>query len=320
MKLAVLFPGILSSAYAELEEQWALITGAMEGDALSVSAMERITEGLKGQLDHDRYVTNLKEAAVKSLSNSEEVREEIDRLPDLLLYVADGEDLKVEKNDSDGTKTVRYLNHRGETIYESQDGAQFSEAALTLPGSPSDYLPAFAFRREETDQESSFMLNTSWDRASEDESLPETYFRLKADMKHLPSVYPADTEFTGEVLSEGLFLPNFHYLVNGITGADGAVSVSLTNPGKAEAGPGFTCSGTVVPVPYDGELSYMIGDIITDFNLFALSDQSLADLVTSVMPALTEKIPDLLYALPARGVQSLLDTLEDYGLLQTLLQ
>ena len=64
----------------------------------------------------------------------------------------------------------------------------------------------------------------------------------------------------------------------------------------------------------------MIGDIITDFNLFALSDQSLAKLVTSVMPAITEKIPDLLYALPTRGIQSLLDSLEDYGLLQTLLQ
>ena len=64
----------------------------------------------------------------------------------------------------------------------------------------------------------------------------------------------------------------------------------------------------------------MIGDIITDYNLFALSDQSLADLVKSVMPALTEKVPDLLYALPTRGVQSLLDTMEKYGLLQTLLQ
>ena len=303
---AILFPGVLSDAYAELSEQWENETRAMEG--------------LYAQLDHDRWVTKLRDAAVKSLSDGEQVKEEINRLPDLLLYAADGKDLKVEKQDSDGTKTVRYLNHRGEVIYESQAGERSFEEKLTLPGSPSDYLPAYAFRREETDDESSFMLDLSWDKVSGDESMPETFFRMKADMEHIPSKYPADAEFAGEVLTEGQFLPNFHYLVNGITGADGAVNLSLLIPDRPEAGPVLTCSGTVVPAAYEGELSYMIGDIITDYNLFALSDQSLADLVKSVMPALTEKVPDLLYALPTRGVQSLLDTMEKYGLLQTLLQ
>ena len=60
-------------------------------------------------------------------------------MPDLLLYAADGKDLEVEKQDSDGTKTVRYLNHRGEVIYESQAGERSFEEKLTLPGSPSDY-------------------------------------------------------------------------------------------------------------------------------------------------------------------------------------
>ena len=317
---AILFPGVLSDAYAELSEQWENETRAMEGDVLTISTMEKITEGLYAQLDHDRWVTKLRDAAVKSLSDGEQVKEEINRLPDLLLYAADGKDLKVEKQDSDGTKTVRYLNHRGEVIYESQAGERSFEEKLTLPGSPSDYLPAYAFRREETDDESSFMLDLSWDKVSGDESMPETFFRMKADMEHIPSKYPADAEFAGEVLTEGQFLPNFHYLVNGITGADGAVNLSLLIPDRPEAGPVLTCSGTVVPAAYEGELSYMIGDIITDYNLFALSDQSLADLVKSVMPALTEKVPDLLYALPTRGVQSLLDTLEKYGLLQTLLQ
>ena len=317
---AILFPGVLSDAYGELSEQWKTETDAIQGDTLSVSAMERITEGLRVQFDEDIWVTKLTDAAVKSLPDSQQAREEIRRLPDLLLYAADGKDLKVEKQDSDGTRTVRYLNHRGEVIYESQAGEKSFEEKLTLPGSPSDYIPAYAFRREETDHETSFLFDLSWDRIAEDESLPETFLRMKADLEHIPSVYPADAAFSGEVLTEGLFLPNFHYLVNGMTGADGTINLSLLIPDKPETGPVLTCTGTVAPVPYEGELSYMIGDIITDFNLFALSDQSLAELVTSVMPSLTEKIPDLLYVLPTRGVQSLMDTLEKYGLLQTLLQ
>ena len=160
----------------------------------------------------------------------------------------------------------------------------------------------------------------SWDRVTEDTTLPETFFRLKAETDSLPSAFPSDAEFSGEVLLEGLLLPAFHFLVKGNTGADGTIYLALTNPDRQEAGPVFTCSGKVVPIPYDGELEYMIGDIITDYNLFALNDQSLTLLLGGVVPAMTEGLPDFVYEMPTHGIQSILDTLEQYGLLQITLQ
>ena len=318
---AILFPKILSNAYIEMAEVWEKKIARMEGsgDVLPVDVMEQIEAELKTKIETHEYVTTLIGAATKPLSNSEDVNEEIRRLPELLLYAADGESLTMERNETDGIKTSRVLNHRGETIYESRREGQTFEEALTLPGSPSDYIPAYAFREEKTENETSFRLNLSWDRTSEDESLPETYLRISAEMAHIPSAFPADAEFSGEASVEGLILPVFHYLVNCVTGADGAVNLSLALPDKPDE-PVITCTGTIVPVAYEGELSYMIGEIITDYNLFALSDQSLADLMEDVVPALTEGIPDFFYALPTRGVQSLLDTLEKYGLLQVTLQ
>ena len=64
----------------------------------------------------------------------------------------------------------------------------------------------------------------------------------------------------------------------------------------------------------------MIGDIITDYNLFALNDQSLTLLLGGVVPAMMEELPDFVYEMPTHGIQSILDTLEQYGLLQITLQ
>ena len=316
---AILFPGILSSAWSELSEKWVAETEDI-GDTLTVEAMDRITEYLKNQLDHDPYVTKLVTAAIQPLQERDLVNDEINRLPDLLPAAAGGQDLTVETGEENGEKYIRYLNYRGETIYESCEGVQSFEERLTLPESPSDYKPSYAFRREEKENGTALRLDVSWDRVTEDTTLPETFFRLKAETDSLPSAFPSDAEFSGEVLLEGLLLPAFHFLVKGNTGADGTIYLALTNPDRQEAGPVFTCSGKVVPVPYDGELEYMIGDIITDYNLFALNDQSLTLLLGGVVPAMTERLPDFVYEMPTHGIQSILDTLEQYGLLQITLQ
>ena len=316
---AILFPGILSSAWAEMSEKWVAETKDI-GDTLTVEAIERITEYMKNQLDHDPYVTSLVTAAIQPLRDKELVNNEINRLPDLLPAAADGHDLTVETGEENGKAFIRYLNHRGETIYESCEGDQFFEERLTLPESPSDYKPSYAFQREEKENGTALRLDVSWDRVTEETTLPETFFRLRAEADSLPEVFPADAGFSGEVLLEGLLLPVFHFLVKGDTGTDGTIYLALTNPDRQEAGPVLICSGKVVPVPYEGELEYTIGDIITDYNLFALSDQSLTLLLGGVVPAMTAVLPDFLYAMPTHGIQSILDTLEQYGLLQITLQ
>ena len=108
---AILFPGILSSAWSELSEKWVAETEDI-GDTLTVEAMDRITEYLKNQLDHDPYVTKLVAAAIQPLQERDLVNDEINRLPDLLPAAAGGQDLTVET----GEEAVSYAEA------ESYDG------------------------------------------------------------------------------------------------------------------------------------------------------------------------------------------------------
>ena len=316
--LAALFPGLLQDAYTEVSHEWLSRIKVPENGSATVDRelQEVIMKEVSEQLEYDDRTTALIAALVKPLEQAELVNREINALPELLIHSTEGKDLTVE---ADG-ESVRYLNHRGETLYEERSAGTTYEAALTLPPSGTDYTPSYSFRKEDGENEYSFRLETSWDRTSGNEELPETFLRLKAAMDRVPSVYPADAEFSGDVSVEGILLPVFHLLVNGTTGADGTVSIGLTLPDKQEEGPVFTCTGTVVPVAYEGRLEYMIGDIITDYNLFALSDQSLTLLLGGVVPAMMEELPDFLYAMPTHGIQSILDTLEQYGLLQITLQ
>lgn len=316
--VAILFPNILSNAYIELSEVWEQKLKGLEDRTIPVDLMKQIEEEMLTKIDTHDYVTALITAATKPALYGDLAKEEIRRMPELLLYAADGEPLTWETEETDGTVHTRYKNHKGETIFESRRGGKtFLEEALTLPGSPSDYLPAYTLRREETEKGTSLNLDLSWDRTAADESLPETFLRIKADLKDIPSGLFTDTEFGGEASVEGTLLPVFHYLVNCVTGADGSVKLTLTKPDKPET-PTITCEGTVTQTEYEGKLEYMIGDIITDYNLFALGDQSLAGLLDTVLPAVMDQFPDFAYAIPVHGVQSILDTLEQYRLLQVL--
>ena len=314
---AVLAPGVLQGAWTELAENWWNETDSMRGNTLTVEAMDRIVDGLRRQFDHDERVTKLVEAATKSVPDDELVNNEISRLPDLLPVAADGQKLTRKTENAGGTETIRWLNHRGETIYQSIRSDLAFEETLTLPGSASDYMPAYSFSREETEKDYSIRLDVSWDRVSEDEDLLDTLLRIKADLQHVPKMFPADAEFSGEMLTEGVFFPNFHYLISGITGTDGTVRLMLKNPdGETD----FTLTGIFTPVPYEGTLEYMIGEIITDYSLFALTDETLGELQTTMVPAMMETLPDFVYAIPTHSIQSILDTLEKYGLLQIALQ
>ena len=49
-----------------------------------------------------------------------------------------------------------------------------------------------------------------------------------------------------------------------------------------------------------------------------MTTAALAGLLDTVLPAVMDQFPDFAYAIPVHGVQSILDTLEQYRLLQVL--
>ena len=323
---AILSPEILPDAWTELSGCWRSVLEEKENkNTLTVEEMEQIIAGLRTQLADDVRVAKLVNAATKPLADSTLALDEIYSLPDLLTVAADGENLTMEVSESKEQKDIRWTNHNGQTIYESHTAPDAFSEALTLPGSSSNYMPAYSFSSEKTEKESSFSLDVSWDKVaeetSENENMPETLLRIKANIDRLPAEFPVDSDFSGRAKVEGIFLPNFDYLIHGVVaGANGSVKLTLSNPDKPDAEPVFTVTGQFTPVSYGGPLEYMIGDIITDYSLFDLTDDSLAELVETVFPAVMDKVPDFVYAIPIHSVQSILDTLEKYRLLQVLIK
>ena len=135
---AILSPEILPDAWVELAECWWNETEVMEDNTLTVEAMERIMEELRLQFVDDIRVTKLVDAATKPMADSGLALDEIHRLPDLLAVAADGQNLTMEKEKTDEMKDVRWLSHRGETIYRSHKTVDTFEEELTLPGSSSN--------------------------------------------------------------------------------------------------------------------------------------------------------------------------------------
>ena len=311
--IALAIPTLTEAPYTLLYENWSTeVRERKDRSVIDRDTLQRIAKRWRDQIATDRTITDWIAAASRPLGDGEYVARELRSLPDLLLNSADGQDLAVE-NPEGGR---RYIRHDGKVLFERLETENSFESRLDLPPSSTDYTPGFTYRTETTEEGSSLSLHFAWDRTSDDEMLPETILRLNAETEKVPSGLPADAHFTGAVSTEGTLVPNFSFLMDGVTTAEGSVNLTLTLTDRPEMGPVFSCEGTITQVPREGELWYEIGDIVTDFDLFALNDHTLNTLRGIMIPALTEELPDFIYELPASGCRSILDALEKYGLLQ----
>ena len=309
---ALLFPTLTQEPLEDLADAWeeGIRAGGSTDTLITRESIEWIISEWQEELEVNDLLINWITAATWPLENRQEMEAE---LPELLRHVTNGGGALTVETDG-GTK--RYVNDSGAVLYEERlDGTVF-ESALTLPKSSTDYTPGFTFRKEETDSESSFALDVALDRTSDNEELPESILRVKAAAEFLPKALPADAEFSGSVSTEGILLPNFRFQMEGATTADGQTELTLTLTDRPELGPVFSVTGTVTAHPYQGEMWFLIGDIVTDYNLFALNDQTLNSLRSQVVPALIQELPDFLYEIPASACRSILDTLERYGMLE----
>ena len=315
--LALLFPTLTAEPVESLIGAWeeGVVNGNSTDSLVTRESIEWIINEWQEELEVNELLIDWIRAATFPLVERKAMEKELRSLPELLRTVTNGGgELTIETDEG----SRRYVNDSGDVLYEErQDGSVF-ESALTLPESPTDYLPGFSFRKEETETESAFEIDLKWDRITEDETLPESMMRVSAEVQHLPKALPADSEFSASVRTEGILIPNVNLLLNGTTTADGQVNLSLTEADRPETGPVFSVTGTVTASPYQGEMWYYIGDIITDYDLFALKDQTLNELRGEVIPGLIEYLPDFLYEIPASSCRSIIDLLERYGMLNLI--
>ncbi len=110
------------------------------------------------------------------------------------------------------------------------------------------------------------------------------------------------------------------FTLQGVTGADGSVRLSLYQKvnEKAEATEVFTCSGSVSPVSDFTVPSFRTADLIKNTHVFSVSDTYTDPVERTIGRPLIYGLLNFLDALPARACQSVMDDLEDWGILDIL--
>lgn len=320
---ALLLPSLTIIPFEDMEWYWdydVAYAGKMEDGAVIPAYIINVIANDWAQWiqeDANSMIKGWIRASTMAMPDSEEIAQEMRNVPELLRYVTCEKDLNVEA----GNGYFRYRNADGEVLYERREDGTTTERELTLPKSNTNYTPYVYIRETKTEEENGWLLDLKWDRTTDDELLPESIIRVKAEAEHVPVEYPTDAEFNGNAVTEGVLVPNFNVILKGNTTAEGEINLSVTPVEKAADTPMLSVTGKLVPTAYAEEtLYYYVGDIVTDINLFALDDRSLSVLKESLTPALTEVLPDFICALPASGIQSILDLLERYSILQTLIR
>ncbi len=350
----LLYPDITRYALQTMLDTWNEEIGEIRGTVtVSNETVLRIAEAWKTQMVTPGPLLNWIASITYPITDSTEMTENFHQLPDMLVLLAGGQDLIFE---SDG-ENLRGRTADGFVFYDEFRSATLFRLSLTFPENAGTAVPSVSFWWNETDGAGSASLSLFWGNpstrsASEsvipasdganvsaaavnslaDETnpvqeavapvsaAPDPFLDLRLKINGLPLDFPSDAEIAGSLQLEGTLFPNIQLLLNGKTTANGDVDLSLLLPDRQEKGPVFSCTGSVTKAVREEPLAYTAEDLKAKYNLLNLNDESMSALVSGVDRPLVIGLINFLYELPASACQSVMDDLEDYGIIRTLLR
>jgi len=325
----LLIPDTTWRAFRCVPDMWNELIGPVEnGMTLSWDKVQELAEAWRVKLIGGDLPKNWVTAIGYPLENSETLQIAVEDLAKLIRLAADGESLEFEEKEKDGVRTLRLKNAAGAVLWEEHHTDNSYDCTLSVPEIPVDYIPSWTWKTETVDGKINLSLIADWARGpgtGEEEhvyreSWPENLLSVRMEMTGLPSAYPSDSAFSGSVSLSGYLLPNFSYLVKGSTTAAGEISLSLTRADQPEGEPVFTLTGSVLPKEYNAPLAYVTEEMTAEYNIFGLNEDTLYRLFNLIDRPLLRGLIDFLYELPASSCQSIMDDLESFGVIQTLLQ
>ena len=317
-------PNTTISAFRWLTDIWKENAGVPgTADTVEPETTEKIADAWAEELTENKTLAIWTTALGAQLPNGSIIHTALAEVPQMLRNAADGKPLTAEKEGG----TVRLWNSAGDLLWEETKNETEYRCAVTVPHAGTVYSPTFLYRTEEAEGTRSVLLQIDWDKGpdtpdeTEDgEPYPESVLGLLAQAEGLPARLPADSEFTATVSQDGYMLPAFSYTLKGSTGADGRIQLQLFLTEDPEAGAIFTVTGTLTPAERTEPLAYTEEELEARFHLLTLSYSSQKELFDTVDRKLAAGLIDFLYELPVSACQSIMDDLEDAGVLKTLLQ
>ena len=324
----LLIPDTTWLAYRCIPDGWNEIVGPVkDGTVLEPETVEKLAASWQENLLGGDAIRNWVKAIGYPLPDPEALQVAVEDLSKVITLAANGENLEFEEKEKDGTRTLRLKNAAGAVLWEEHHSENEYDCTLSVPDVAVDYIPSWNYKTETANGKINLSLAADWAKGpgtgleenSYRKDWPESLLSARVELEGLPAVYPSDSSFSGTVSLSGYLLPNFSYVVKGSTTAAGEVSLSLTRADKPEGDPVFTVTGSVTPKEYAEKLAYVTEEMVTPYNIFQLNETTLRSLVSAIDRPLARGLIDFLYELPASSCQSIMDDLEDYGVIQVVL-
>ena len=322
--LALLFPYVTENAFQKLVKDWTETVGRITvSQNIPKEKLEKVSDLWAGTLQEDQrliyWITGLSVLSEDHMI----LDEEINKLPEYLLQnVSGNRDISVQVKDGE---TI-WTNHEKQVLYrESAGGNSWS---YTLPVTENGYIPCLSCESASSGGLSRITINGSYHMADEDkdtgrypEGQPASLLDFSLDIRDLPEKWPADSSFSAALNVIGSLLPNFDIKMKGETKENGELIISVYDLSDKSAGTEsvLICSGSIVPVSPGTVPEYSTAELTRHLNVFSVNDKTVSEFSGKIRRPLITGILNLLDEMPASACQSVMDDLEEYGLVNILL-
>ncbi len=322
--LVMLDPYVTTGAFSSMVDKWKeQFPRIRRSKKLTSARLGQIVEGWKELLETDYRLTSWIAAVCAPLEDGSILEREIKSIPDLLLSITKGKHLTASVNGGN----LKILGRKSQVLYEQTSNENSFSCFLTLPSTESvRYIPSLSYVTEEKDGLRSLSLQASWNASdsllSENGTLPVSLLDLNLNMDGIPGSFPTDASIHAAIRINGYALPNCDYTIHLDSHESGNILLTISTPIESRGTvPVFTCSGTITPAAYPStRLKFKTHELIKNFNIFSVNDQSLYDFVHRTARPLFTGLLNFLYEIPASSFQSIMDDLEEYGILEMILK
>ncbi len=323
----LLNPNLALFSVSREREAWReVIPPAEDGARITPAQLETVRDAWADLLETDDAFTDWTNGFRALATDSTLLDEALAELPEVMVNAAGGEDLAIAEEDG----VLRCRNAKGEILFEKQETDSLYAFELKKAAYGTFYLPSFLYREETKDGKKSLALRAAWEKTgagakdADEEwlmaSRPDALLSFRLEAEGIPESLPADGELTARLETGGYLLPESRLALRITFAADGKTEAVVSEVGAdGTETPVMRCEGTVVPSEYPEYMLFQYDELSAYPHLLVASHNSVNEMLNLIMPTLMERLPDLLLALPVRACQSIMDDLEGYGLLETLM-
>lgn len=301
-----LTPYAHTSAFAAMFSEWQTVFGAAEGTrTISKDDVMTLAQQLANIASTDRTFLYWVKAVALESGYDEAIMNAMETLPEWMDSLVDEEGVSITVKGPTETWRAGDTTLFTHTIAENRRDTW----ALTLPPTPSGYQLSASYSGDESGASFTFSLRVD----SEDEGTVLDA-RIAADSLPLSLLVTAPFSLSVDLLGTAVGDEGFHARFEG-DGSDGAFTLRQLNP--ETSAPMLTLTGSLEACTPNVKPVYS-QSTVQGVTIFSLNDTTLAELLSHVKESMISGLLPLLRHVPASSFQSVMDLLEDSGVLSAV--